>query len=92
MSYSIRYETKKHPWQKRCDHRKTITRFVCFCVILLMIGYFGIGRMHNLLPGDPNVTAIALENLTESISSGDSLKDAIVAFCQEILDHGVSEK
>lgn len=90
MSYSIRYETRKHPWQKRIHNRKTIVRIVCFCVILLLTGYFGIGKMQDLLPGDPGVTAQALEHMTESISSGDSLQEAIVAFCQEILNHGVS--
>ena len=90
MSYSIQYETKKHPWQKRHNHRKIIIAIGCFCMILLLMGYLRIGKMGNLLPGDPNVTAQALENMTDSLSSGERLKDAIVTFCQEILDHGAS--
>ena len=90
MSYCIRYETKKHPWQKRHNHRKIIIAIGCFCMILLLIGYLGIGKMGNLLPGDPHVTAQALENMTDSLASGEPLKDAIVTFCQEILDHGAS--
>ena len=90
MSYCIRYETKKHPWQKRRDHRKIIIAIGCFCMILLLIGYLGIGKVQDFLPGDPNVTAQALENMTESLSSGERLRDAIVTFCQEILDHGAS--
>lgn len=92
MSYCIRYETKKHPWQKRINRRKTAVRIVSVCLILLLIGCFYMGNMGLLLPGDPDVTAQALENMTDALSSGDSLKDAVVTFCQEILEHGDSAR
>ena len=38
-----------------------------------------------LLPGDPAVTAAALENMTDGLRSGDSLLDAVTAFCREII-------
>ena len=38
-----------------------------------------------LLPGDPAVTAAALENMTDNLRSGDSLLDAVTTFCREIL-------
>ena len=38
-----------------------------------------------LLPGDPAVTAAALENMTEGLRSGESLLDAVTAFCREII-------
>ena len=90
MSYCIRYEKKVHPWQKRNHHRKGMMVIASLCLILLLIGCFGLEKMQLLLPGDPSVTAQALDNMTEALSSGDSLKDAIVTFCQEILNNGVS--
>jgi hypothetical protein len=41
-----------------------------------------------LLPGDPAVTAAALEGFVLDIKEGDTLVDAITAFCQEIVNGG----
>lgn len=38
-----------------------------------------------LLPGDPEVTASALQNMTDGLRSGESLLDAVTAFCREII-------
>ena len=41
-----------------------------------------------LLPGDPAVTAAALEDMVTDLREGDSLYDAVTAFCREIVEHG----
>ena len=41
-----------------------------------------------LLPGDPAVTAAALEDMVTDLREGDSLFDAVTAFCREIMAHG----
>ena len=38
-----------------------------------------------LLPGDPEITANALQNMTDNLRSGESLLDAVTAFCREII-------
>ncbi len=40
-----------------------------------------------LLPGDPALTAAALENAVESIRQGQGLSEAVAAFCREIVAH-----
>ena len=40
-----------------------------------------------LLPGDPEVTAAALEQMVEDLRSGYSFTDAVTAFCREIMDN-----
>ena len=40
-----------------------------------------------LLPGDPAVTAAALENMAADLKAGQSVRDAITAFCAEIIAH-----
>ena len=40
-----------------------------------------------LLPGDPEVTAAALEQMVEDLRSGHSLGDAVTAFCREIMEN-----
>lgn len=38
-----------------------------------------------LLPGDPEITATALQNMTDGLRSGESLLDAVTTFCREII-------
>lgn len=38
-----------------------------------------------LLPGDPEITATALQNMTDNLRSGESLLDAVTTFCREII-------
>ena len=39
-----------------------------------------------ILPGDPQVTGAALDQLIDDIRSGDPVSDAVAAFCKEIID------
>ena len=41
-----------------------------------------------LLPGNPTVTAAALENMAEDLRQGESFIAAFRAFCEEIMEHG----
>ena len=40
-----------------------------------------------LLPGDPAVTAAALENMVDNIKDGNSIAEAVTAFCREIVEN-----
>ena len=40
----------------------------------------------SILPGDPAVTASALEQMVSSVSSGEPVGEAFFAFCTEIID------
>ena len=41
-----------------------------------------------LIPGDETVTSEAFTQMVESIGEGQSVGEAVTAFCQEILDNG----
>lgn len=87
MGYTIRYSpesNKRYPAQRKT---KYIRRIVFFCLsvltIVLAIKYRSvIGRI--LLPGDPDITADALQCLLSDIQEK-SAGDAITAFCREII-------
>lgn len=65
-------------------------------VVVLVLGALAVkGRglpwvQKYLLPGDPAVTAAALDGLLEDLREGSRLSDAITAFCREITEHAVS--
>ncbi len=64
------------------------------CVLLLVAGAVTVKMVglpwvqEVLLPGDPEVTAMALEGLVEDLRQGDTLGQAIKAFCEEIIANG----
>ena len=92
MSYRIQYDTKKHPWQKRLKRQRYVLPVGIICISLLTLGYFGMDKLQFLLPGDPSVTAAALDNMTNSLQEGETLQEAITAFCREILDNAQKAK
>ena len=77
--------------------RKTAPRKVPrWCVILLCIcitlAAFSLGWQNRqirdfLLPGDPEVTAHALQSLAEDIRSGESFMECVSAFCAEVMEN-----
>lgn len=86
MSYQIFYETRKHPWDRRRKLKIGVVATICACILLLAAG--GLCVYNDFMyPDDANITAAALESMAQSIKVGTPLKDAIVAFCQEVLDH-----
>ena len=38
-----------------------------------------------LLPGDAEITSVALDGLVDDLSAGEPVKEALQAFCQEII-------
>lgn len=91
MSYSVCYNPelrKKYP--KHNVRKQFPVKQVAVIVAMLFLVYIlsQIGSVNFLLPGNSNVTASALSTLTEKISSGESIKDAVYCFCEEIIHNG----
>lgn len=91
MAYRIDYGTAG-------NHRKTLHRqlpksliktsllvlaLIAGAVTVKVVGLTWVRDV--LLPGDPEVTASALQNMTDGLRNGDSLLDAVTAFCREII-------
>ena len=94
MSYKIAYasfgEEKKMP--KKSEWKNGIGAIML--VMMLVVGAVTLKSkalpwvQTYLLPGDPAVTAAALDNMVTDLRQGDSLYDAVMAFCREIVAHG----
>lgn len=94
MSYRIEYGNggevrrsckKKSPW----GHIAVVVCVLSLVVGAMVIKNTGLSWVKDvLLPGDPSVTAVALENMVENIREGESLVDAVTAFCREIIENG----
>ena len=93
MGYRIDYSTAgslRQPLKKK-------TSWAAFAALVCVLGLvFGAMLIKNtafawvkmyLLPGDPAVTAAALENMAADLKAGQPVWDAITAFCAEIIAH-----
>ena len=92
MGYQIRYDAIGI--QNRKGRDKLRGWIASICVLLLIAGAITVKTVgltwvqEVLLPGDPDVTAAALEGMVEDLRQGDSLGQAIRAFCEEIIANG----
>lgn len=86
MAYRIVYGPEPKPKQK--GSKRWIAML---CAAALLAGLFLTGAGESLknwlLPGDPEVTAAALDSLVQGIREGEDLGDAVGAFCREIVEN-----
>ncbi len=93
MGYRIQYNPehkKKYPIKLASAVRRRWLVGIAIAVVLFM-GIAGLsgGELLKswLLPGAPEVTEAALFTMVEDIRAGESLGNAVTAFCLEIMDH-----
>lgn len=92
MGYRIEYGengTAAYFVKKEGGHRGmlTIGFFLLFCVLTstLWPSRWQLAKDY-LIPGDPAVTKAAFSEMTQQLKDGESLEDAVVTFCREVMD------
>lgn len=92
MSYCIEYNPelkRKYPKTKvrpPVPMKKLIVLILFFVATYLAIQ----SRLYRyLLPGDPDVTISAFSAMVERVGDGAPVKDAVMAFCEEIIMNGI---
>ena len=89
MAYKIQYEkseTYRYPQSKqkpRFPKRKIYLALLALAAVL-WVRMKGIPDV--LIPGDPQVTRMAVETMVENLQGGVSVGDAVTAFCKEIMN------
>lgn len=92
MGYQIKYDAigvkkqRKHLNWRRWVVSISILLLIAGAITVKTVGLTWVQEV--LLPGDPEVTAMALESLVEDLRGGDTLGQAIKAFCEEIMANG----
>lgn len=83
MGYSIQYSPQtNHKFPVKTKKKVSVPWLLTGVALLALL----LGGWKLLLPGDPTVTANALSHLVEDVRSGDSVGEAVTAFCREIID------
>ena len=92
MGYRITYESVGK--RKRVLRPLQNRMIVGGLVLVLVFGAMSIKSnvlefvKNYLLPGDPAVTAAALEEMAEDLWQGESIVSAFREFCEEIIENG----
>lgn len=91
MGYKIQYGQtmiKRHVPDKAPKTKKPAgLKWIVLISALLMGIYLGsAGYLDFLIPGDREVTKAAFHNMVEDVSAGETVGQAVTAFCLEILE------
>ena len=93
MDYQVEYDSVgKEEKQKPDRHRVSgVIAVVMVCVLVLgavTIKTVGLPWVESvLIPGDPEITASAWQQMIEDLRKGGSMTDAVTAFCREIIEN-----
>lgn len=92
MGYKIYYGTKKAGVIQKNKRKSNFpVLIVCMTTVIFIIIYtivskIGTGRF--IFPESYDITAAAIDTLTEDLKTGMPFVDAFSAFCLKILNHG----
>lgn len=92
MGYQIHYAEasviKIPVAEQLVSKRSGSGRWIIICIIVLSLVFAGkFGYLDFLIPGDKDVTRQAFSTMVEDVKEGGSVRSAVTAFCQEILDN-----
>jgi len=94
MAYNIQYSLhyrEKYPPKKGNTRilKKILAGLLLFSATVLLYKLHQEGILREfLIPGDADITVAAMEALANDLKYGIPFKDAVTAFCIEILEHG----
>lgn len=88
MGYKITYGSglKKQPVHSKKNSKLLILIVFALALVLRLSG-LGERFGEFLLPGDPQVTADALQAMVQQLQEGEPLGDVFTAFCGEIIEN-----
>ena len=93
MGYRVYYspeDNKKYPKTNKHGNDRYLGYFavVIAAVITLTVPRLRSNLRKWLIPGDEAVTREVFSQMVEDVRDGESVGEAVITFCQEILDNG----
>ncbi len=88
MGYRITYGqtvTYKFIPNKKLHRRRFAVVIVVFALLAGLFSYRAAWKQ--LLPGDEHITFQALSHMVENLKNGGTMKEAVTAFCQELVSY-----
>lgn len=91
MSYHVEYNPelgKRYPSVPKQRRKPSVAVILLLAVVIAAYAFFQNGLIRYLIPGDPEVTTAAFSTLVERIEEGESVRESLAGFCQEIILRG----
>lgn len=89
MSYRVDYDPEmknRYPSYIRIKRKLSVRPLLLFvAVIAACYGIFRSGLLRHFIPGDPAVTTAAFSGMMDDIGAGESVRQAFLEFCKEII-------
>ena len=89
MSYCVDYNPemkKRYPTYIKVRRKVPVRALLlAVAVIIVCYGIFHSGLLRFLIPGDPAVTTAAFSGMVEDVGAGESVRQAFLNFCKEII-------
>lgn len=89
MSYRVDYNPemeKRYPTLPKFRKKLPVRPLLLTVVVVAVIyGIFNSGVLRLLIPGDPAVTTAAFSGMVDDIGAGESVREAFLTFCKEII-------
>lgn len=87
MAYKIRYTDTSVIKNTKVNFNLPIKWVAGILVLLFLCGLLRLESVQNLfIPGDPAVTRSAFSTFTRELQEGEKLRDAVAAFCLQIIE------
>ena len=91
MSYCVEYNpelSKRYPVteKKNRNPTKIVLTLMTLAVAVYVLLRSGVGQY--LIPKDPGVTSEAFSALVEHVQAGDTVRESLLRFCEEIITGG----
>ena len=89
MSYHVDYNPEmknRYPIHIKIKRKFRIRPIVLSTMaVVLIYAVFRSGVLQYMIPGDPVVTTAAFSGMVEDIGGGESIREAFLAFCKEVI-------
>ena len=88
MSYRVDYNPemkKRYPTFIKIRKKLPVRLLLSLVAIAACYGVFCSGVLRLLIPGDLAVTTAAFSGMVDDIGAGESVRQAFLAFCKEII-------
>ena len=89
MSYKVQYHPElngKYPGSS-ASHKRSGTKIIILSLLAIFVGTLFVKNdiLQYLIPGNPEVTAAAFATLVNEVGEGESVTEAIMHFCNDII-------
>ena len=91
MSYNITYNPdlkRRYPVRRKNKYKPLNIVLILLICCVTVYGLTRSGILRYFIPGDPEITVAAFSTMVQRVGQGETVGNAVVEFCKEIINEG----